>query len=115
MALAIFAPAGTATSNDDAVRQSNSAAFFNSFEGLLVGIDDQPRYAPAQRGSQVLGFGTAMGVDIGVGNNGDFFVRGRVGAGDASGETTSGQAAAPFRITPGLLLLCVAAFLILKK
>lgn len=108
-------PAGTSDQSSDAARQSGAALWFNSIEGLLSGIDDSMRVSQANEGSQVLGFGTSLGVDIGVGQNGDAFVRGRLG-GTGGQAPTNGQAAPRgFRITPAMLLLALGAFLILRK
>lgn len=112
-------PAGAAANNSDATRQSNLAAWFNSFEGVLSGIDDAPRITPSNDGSQILGYGSSLGVDIGVGNNGEFYARGRVGQ-VGSDDATKGQAvgagaAQKFTISPGLLIAALVAFLIFRK
>jgi hypothetical protein len=110
-------PNGTATGNTDAVRQSIFSNFFFAAPSLMSGIDAAPRVSSATDGSPLLGYGTTLGVDVGVGNNGEVYVRGQAAATGQTDSSVNGQAAAPagLQLTPGLLLVvAVAAYLLLK-
>lgn len=112
--MADFTPVGAADQNSDAVRQAGAAAWFNSVEGLLAGIDDSLRVQPSS--GNVLGYSSSYGVDIGVGNNGEFYARGRTGQiGNDAATAAPSPAVAGLRITPGLVLLAIGAFLLLRK
>lgn len=113
-----YQPTGTAPVADVS-RQGLFSTFFFASPNLLSGIDDAPRIATGPgNGTDQLGPGTTLGVDVGVGNNGEVYVRGRTGqvGTDSSGAKNGTVSAPPFVLTPGLMLLIAgAAFLFLRK
>lgn len=109
-------PAGTATGNEDAVRQGTVSQFFYLLGDVLKGTDSQPVMDASTRNTGVLGPAQTLGsVDVGVGANGEVYVRGQLG-GPGNGQQTAQPAAAPAAIPPMLLLIgaAVAAYLLLK-
>jgi hypothetical protein len=114
-------PDGTATANSDAVRQSQLSSFFYATPNLLAGMDSASRLGNVRNDGDggtgdLLGYGTSFGVDVGVGNNGEVYLRGRTGeVAPAPSSSSSSPSVAGFALSPGLLLLAVAAFLILRK
>jgi len=107
-----YMPTGSAP-NADAERQGLFSSFFFSAANLLDGVDDSPRVGAADSGG-MLGPGTSLGFDVGVGNNGEVYLRGR--SGQVGTDGTTGATTARRAITPGMLLLLgVAAFLVLRK
>lgn len=107
-----FAPDGTAP-NADANRQSLFSTYFFSAANLLDGVDDSPRIVNGPgNGTSLLGPGTTLGLDVGVGNNGEVYIRGRTGAIGNEGAT----AATARGLTPGMLLLIgVGIFLLARR
>lgn len=110
----MFLPAGTATGNDDAVRQGTIAQFFATAGNLLAGTDNAYTMEPGTENNGLLGPTPTVGFDIGVGNNGDLFVRGRTNANDPSTTNSQTQQATVVGSPLMLLLLAVGVFLILK-
>lgn len=113
-----FQPSGSAPV-DDAARQGLFSAFFFSAGNILTGIDDSPRIATGPgNGTDQLGPGTTLGIDVGVGSNGEVYIRGQA-APTTSGQGTTAAASpsmAGLQLSPGLLLLgLAAAFLLLRK
>jgi|SRR6516164_1666885 hypothetical protein len=120
--MAALLPDGTASANADAVRQSALSSFFYSAGNLLAGMDNASRMGNVQNdasgtgGPDLLGYGTANGVDVGIGANGEVYVRGNVGqVGTQDQVANSGQAAKPAAISPLALLLIVGAAVLLLK
>lgn len=109
-----YQPDGSAP-NSDSARQGLFSTFFFASPNLLGGIDDAPRIPTGPgNGTDMLGPGTTLGLDVGVGNNGEVYLRGRSGqVGTDAGPAPT--AAAGFQLTPGLVLIAIAAFLILRK
>lgn len=111
-------PSGSAP-NADSARQGLFSTYFFASPNLLNGIDDSPRIvAGPGNGTDMLGPGTTLGVDVGVGNNGEVYIRGRTGqvGTDSSGATNGQPAPAAFQLTPGLLIIgAIAAFLLFRK
>ena len=117
MATTNFQPNGSAP-NADAARQGLFSAFFFSASNLLEGIDDSPRIVSGPgNGTDLLGPGTTLGMDVGVGSNGEVYIRGKTGqVGTDASATTGGTPVSGFVITPMMLLILAGvAFLILKK
>lgn len=120
--MAALLPDGTASANADAVRQSALSSFFYSAGNLLAGMDNASRMGNVQNdasgtgGPDLLGYGTSNGVDVGIGNNGEIYVRGNVGSvGTQDAVANSGKTAPAPTVSPLLLLLLVGgAFLLLK-
>lgn len=108
-------PYGTPAGQEEARTQSNSAAFFFSFGDILRGVDDALVMDASTRRDGLLGPTDTLGVDIGVGANGEVFLRGTA---QASGPSTPAATAAVQRrgLTPaGWLVVGVVAFLLLKR
>lgn len=107
----MYFPAGTATGNADAVRQGTVAQFFNTVGNLLAGADDQFVMEPGTANNGLLGPTPTLGADVGVGVNGEVFIRGRTV--DQNGnQTVQAQAV----LSPVVLIgLAVVAYLLLKK
>ena len=116
-------PDGTAAGNSAAQNQSLFSSFFISTPSVLVGMDDASRMGnvtnDASAGPDILGYGRSTGIDVGVGNNGEIYIRGTsgaVGTSDATAQAgTAASSSSGVTLTPGLLLLlAVGAFLLLK-
>ena len=108
-----FMPMSSAP-NEDAQRQANANAFFFTFGNILEGIDDALTMEPSTKRNGLLGPTETLGVDIGIGSNGEVFLRGTA---QASGPTAAqaAQASSP-RVSPMVLLVLAAvAFVILNK
>jgi hypothetical protein len=109
------------TSNDDQQRQQLAARAFYLVGDYFRGSDAQGRFDPGMSGGTVLG-PNQTGVDFGVGNGGEVFIRGRsgqVGINSTAPSAPAAAAAAPgmamLRHPLVLLGLVVAAFLLLRK
>ena len=110
------------TSNDDQQRQQLAARAFYLVGDYFRGADAQGRFDPGMTGGTVLG-PNQTGVDFGVGNGGEVFIRGR--SGQVGSTRTAPRAPAAAAAAPGmgamlrhpvvLLGLVVAAFLLLRK
>lgn len=113
-------PAGTATGNADAVRQSQIAQAFFLFADVLQGVDSQPRMEQGMSpNGGPIGPNQSFGVDVGIANDGTAYVRGRSTLGQDSMATPahdaeSGAPAKPagFQMTP--LLWVIAAVVAYK-
>lgn len=89
-----YLPAGTATGNDDATRQAPISQFFYLVADVLGGVDSQPRNEPGMtNGSGLAGPSATFGVDVGVGADGQVYVRGRAGP-EATGQAAAAASAA---------------------
>ena len=109
-------PSSTAAGNEDAVRQANANAFFFSFGNILRGVDDALVMDPSTKRDGLLGPTDTLGVDIGVGANGEVYLR---GTSQASGPSTAAATTvAQGRIGPltpmGWLIVAAIAYVILK-
>lgn len=101
---------------EDAARQSLFSAFFFASPNLLDGIDDSPRIVTGPgNGTDQLGPGTTLGVDVGVGNNGEVYVRGRTGQATSAQPVPPAATVAGVRITPAVLILGLVALALLAK
>jgi hypothetical protein len=110
-------PNGTAIGNSDAVRQSVFSNFFFAAPNLLSGVDAEPRVSTATDGATMLGYGSTLGVDIGVGVNGDVYIRGQAGTGTGNVDqgTTGQPVASQAKLSPLMLLLIVGAVVFLAQ
>jgi hypothetical protein len=110
-------PSSTAEGNEDAVRQANANAFFFSLGSIFAGVDDALVMDPSTKRDGLLGPTDTLGVDIGVGANGEVYLRGTA---QATGPNTrdAAQTVASGRIGPlspmGWLVVAVVAYIVLK-
>lgn len=113
--MAAILPAGT-VANEDAQRQGTVSQFFYLIGDLMKGVDDQAVMDPSTRNTGVYGPAPTLGsVDIGVGANGEIFVRGRSGQG-AANTTASQTQVAGFTVSPLVLIAGAAlAWFIFKR
>lgn len=111
---ATYLPAGTAA-NEDAQRQGTVSQFFYLIGDVLRGVDQQPTMDPSTRNTGVYGPAPTLGsVDVGVGANGDVFIRGRSGVSPVN-QTQSQTQAAGFTLSPLMLLAGAALVVYLLK
>lgn len=101
---------------DDANRQQQTARSFYLLGDFFQGVDSIMRNEPGYTGGVVLG-PNQSGLDVGIGNGGELFQRGRSG----QVGSTQAQMAAPVSVAgllgnPLVLVgLAVAAYLLLRK
>lgn len=111
-------PDGSATQNGDAVRQSSLSSFFYTAPNLLGGSDSASRMGFVSNdggaSGELLGYGVTFGADVGVGNNGEIYLRGQVGAPGTTATNGQPVANAP-SVSPLVLVLIVAAVVLLAK
>jgi hypothetical protein len=112
-----FQPTGTAPSAD-AARQSLFSSFFFATPNLLAGADASPRVPTGTGTDGQLGPGTTLGVDVGVGNNGEVYLRGQAGADSTASDASaapSSPATGSITVSPMMLLAGLAALFFLTR
>jgi hypothetical protein len=122
MALSVnFTPTGTAPS-PAAAQASLFSSFFFSSPNLLSGIDASPRVPTGTGSDGMLGPGSTLGVDVGVGNNGEVYLRGQAGADSTaqdasaiSAASSSTPATGAITVSPMMLLAGLAALFFLTR
>ena len=109
------------TTNDDQAAQQLAASFFFTAAGLLAGTDTTLRIDPNQQRTDGLLGPVGSTVSLGVGNGGELYVRGSPGqfgttsAAPSSSGSPPASGVAGITLTPGLLMLAVVAFLVLRR
>ena len=115
-------PAGTATGNTDALRQSQIAQAFFLFADVLTGVDRDHRMEPGMSGGGIIGPSQSFGVDVGIANDGTVYARGRSSYGQDSMATPAHDAEdsgtvqpKPFTLGPiGWAVLAFIAYKLVK-
>jgi len=101
------------TTAEDATRQQLVSAFFWTVGDILAGTDSTMRVDPGSlRTDGLLGPGGSS-TSYGVGNGGEVYVRGVAGQAAGTGQTQV-DTKAGISISPGLLVMALVAFLVLK-
>ena len=102
------------TASDDAARQQMVSAFFWTAKNILEGTDTVLRLDPnEQRPDGMLGpNGSAS--SYGVGPNGEIYVRGTTGQTAAQPQSAQIPTVGGMTLTPGLLMLAIAAWFVFK-
>jgi hypothetical protein len=103
------------TTNEEAHGQQIASQFFHLVGNVLGGADADPRMEPGMTGGVLLG-PRHRGTDIGVGSNGEVYLRGSNGAASSAAPSVASQIA-NLQFTPlaWLLLIAGAAYLLLRK
>ncbi len=103
------------TESDDATRQQATARVFYLLGDYFTGTDSVMRSEPGFSGGRVLG-PNQTGVDVGVGNGGEVFQRGRSGQVATQGSMNAPAALPALLGNPLVLLaLAVGAFVLLRR
>ena len=109
------------TQTDDAARQQLVSNAFYFVADFLAGADSAPRVdSQTVRADGLLGPNN-NNTDVAVGANGDLFIRGRSGlyskvpqGATTAGVTPNAPLLAGLGISPGLLMLAIAGFFLLR-
>ena len=101
--------------SDDAARQQVTARTFYLLGDYFRGTDSAMRYEPSFAGGTVLG-PNQSNIDVGVGQGGEIFLRGRSGQVGSSNPTPKNAAPMSLLANPLVLIgLAVGAFLLLRR
>ena len=108
--------ADLAPSDADAARAAQiTKSFFYLVGDIMGGTDSTPRVdSSTVRSDGLLGPGGNTGQSIGIGSNGEVYVRGTTWNPFGPTTTTDAAPAGGLVITPGLIMLGIAALFILR-